>query len=169
MHLSTSPACDTRTINSRSNFGDFFAAAFNLCKFEIYLVHNDGKLFSQPIFSVEIELLHTIDRSSQTKMSEMAQRKVQDSVSTLMDDLDKNHLRQMQVRREIPANSRFLTKTFQMQMHKCAADCCGNTKSSATQVQQCIDRCQDKIQVDLESFLFVLFYSNQNPFRNLKN
>ena len=31
-------------------------------------------------------------------------------------------------------------------MHLCAADCCGNSKSSPLQVQQCVERCQDKVQ-----------------------
>lgn len=31
-------------------------------------------------------------------------------------------------------------------MHKCAAKCCDDTKSSATQVQSCVERCQKDIQ-----------------------
>ncbi|KAK4305497.1 hypothetical protein Pmani_022603 [Petrolisthes manimaculis] len=57
-------------------------------------------------------------------MVDQAQTRIQEAMTTLVDDLDKTYLRGMQ-----------------RSMHMCAADCCDRKESSVDQVHRCIENC----------------------------
>lgn len=59
---------------------------------------------------------------------EAAQRKYQDAVRSLVDDLDRTLLRKKQA-----------------DMHRCAASCCDDTTSSMEYVQSCVQRCSQDV------------------------
>ncbi|KAF2354474.1 Protein of unknown function DUF842 eukaryotic [Trinorchestia longiramus] len=57
-------------------------------------------------------------------MAEKAQIRIQESMTSLVDDLDKSFLRGMQ-----------------RTMHLCAAECCEKKEASVDQVHRCIETC----------------------------
>ena len=75
-------------------------------------------------------------------MAEQAQSRVQQSIKTFVNDVDKDHLRPME-----------------RTMHLCAADCCGNKTASIDDVHRCVEKCQENttraqkfVQGELERF-----------------
>ncbi|XP_027222572.1 protein FAM136A isoform X2 [Penaeus vannamei] len=57
-------------------------------------------------------------------MVDQAQHRIQEAMTTLIDDLDKEYLR-----------------GIQRSMHLCAAECCDRKDSSVDQVHRCIESC----------------------------
>lgn len=58
-------------------------------------------------------------------MAEEAQQKVQSSIKSFVNSIDKDHLRDME-----------------RKMHECAAKCCGNKEATIDDVHACVERCQ---------------------------
>jgi len=75
-------------------------------------------------------------------MVDQAQTRIQEAMTTLVDDLDKTYLRGMQ-----------------KSMHLCASECCDRKESSVDQVHRCIENCstpltqaQSFVQNELSQF-----------------
>uniref|UniRef100_A0A6A7G566 Protein FAM136A-like isoform X2 n=1 Tax=Hirondellea gigas TaxID=1518452 RepID=A0A6A7G566_9CRUS len=75
-------------------------------------------------------------------MAEQAQSRIQESMTSLVNDLDKSFLR-----------------IIQRDMHRCAAECCDQKEPSVDQVHSCIERCsaplhgaQSYVQNELQQF-----------------
>ncbi|KAF0308304.1 Protein FAM136A [Amphibalanus amphitrite] len=62
-------------------------------------------------------------------MAEAAQERVQTSMTSMVDDIDKSYLRKMQG-----------------DMHRCAARCCDDPSSSIDKVHGCIEQCSIPLQ-----------------------
>jgi hypothetical protein len=70
------------------------------------------------------------------------QRKMKDAVDNLINDLDKNYLRDIQQR-----------------MFHCSGKCCDDKRSSRQSIEECVDRCSiplKKAQTSLETELGAL-------------
>lgn len=95
-------------------------------------------------------------------MIQQQRQKIEAAVTEMIDDMDKTHLRKMQVSgvrfRGYPETDLLITK-FQNEMHLCAAKCCQDGTSSVDSVQRCVDRCsapmtraQNYVQHELGEF-----------------
>jgi len=60
---------------------------------------------------------------------EHAQRKVQDAVTDMVNTLDKQHIRKLQI-----------------SMYQCSTECCKNENYRMEEVQSCLDRCSQPVQ-----------------------
>ncbi|XP_037093431.1 protein FAM136A-like [Pollicipes pollicipes] len=62
-------------------------------------------------------------------MAEAAQERVQNSMTSMVEDIDKSYLRKMQG-----------------DMHRCASKCCDDSNSSIDKVHGCIEQCSIPLQ-----------------------
>merc|ERR1712168_357969 len=84
----------------------------------------------------------TCVRVFKRKIMDNAQRDIQNAVTEMVEDLDTNYIRKLQV-----------------QMYRCSVDCCEDERNDMMQVQNCLDRCsepvmraQNMFQQELQNF-----------------
>ncbi|XP_030386743.1 protein FAM136A [Scaptodrosophila lebanonensis] len=65
--------------------------------------------------------MHSMD---DRQIFEEQRERIDKALSTVVDDMDRQHLRKLQ-----------------LDMHKCASTCCLDVEASAENVQRCVDRC----------------------------
>lgn len=102
-------------------------------------------------------------------MAEAHQARMQNEVEEMVQSLERDHIRKMQVKRSsyVAEPSTHPTacllpchvSPLQGRMFSCSADCCSRSSDSMSQVHQCIDRChaplaqaQGLVTAELEKF-----------------
>lgn len=111
-----------------------------------------------------------------------AQRqRVEQEMTSLVDNLDRSYLRKMQVSSlnwlfrvdwKCLSINHISSYAFQAQMHNCAAKCCNDEGASMESVQRCVENCsqpvnkaQRYVQTELERLIFTL-QSSKFPVHN---
>jgi hypothetical protein len=74
---------------------------------------------------------------------EETQSRVKQAVDTLIDDIDKNYLRDIQKRKPALLNSNF---SLLSGMFNCSAKCCEDKRSSRRSIEECVERCNLPMQ-----------------------
>lgn len=113
------------------------------------------------------------------KMAEAHQTRVQNVVEEMVQSLEKEHIRKMQVGVLISMQIRCIQQDLcisclingvhviplQGRMFKCSADCCDRPTDSMSQVHQCIERChtplaqaQSLVTSELEKFQVIFMW-----------
>ncbi|KAH8348857.1 hypothetical protein KR084_012006 [Drosophila pseudotakahashii] len=95
-------------------------------------------------------------------MIQQQRQRIEAAVTEMIDDMDKTHLRKMQVSGLLSGEISEMYLLFflsQNEMHLCAAKCCQDGTSSVDSVQRCVDRCstpmtraQNYVQHELGEF-----------------
>lgn len=92
-------------------------------------------------------------------MIQQQRQRIESAVTEMIDDMDKTHLRKMQVGSIHHKRNPTTSSQLQNEMHLCAAKCCQDGTSSVDSVQRCVDRCsapmtraQNYVQHELGEF-----------------